>query len=80
MAVARKGKDQPLAEDIRLLGRLLGDTLREQESVAAYDLVERIRRTAVEFHRAKDPRAGTSLAATLRALDPDAVMTVGLVE
>ncbi len=76
MAATRSDKDQPLAEDIRLLGRMLGDTLREQESVAAYDLVERIRRTAVEFHRAKDPRSGASLATTLRALDPDAVMTV----
>ncbi|MBS0337833.1 MAG: phosphoenolpyruvate carboxylase, partial [Proteobacteria bacterium] len=76
MKKAAAGKDQPLAEDIRLLGRMLGDTLREQESVAAFDLVERIRRTAVEFHRGGDPRAGASLAATLRSLDPDAVMTV----
>ncbi len=74
--VPRDGKDQPLAEDIRRLGRILGDTLREQESVAAFELVERIRRTAVDFRRGGDPRAGTSLAATLRALDPDAVMTV----
>ena len=76
MKKAAAGKDQPLAEDIRLLGRILGDTLREQESVTAFDLVERIRRTAVEFHRGGDARAGASLAATLRALDPDAVMTV----
>ena len=40
---ARNGKDQPLAEDIRHLGRILGDTLREQESAAAFELVERIR-------------------------------------
>jgi phosphoenolpyruvate carboxylase len=73
---AGKGKDEPLSEDIRLLGRMLGDTLREQESEAAFELVERIRRTAVDFHRGGDPRAGTSLAATLRALEPDAVMTV----
>ena len=72
----RNGKDQPLSEDIRRLGRMLGDTLREQESVAAFDLVERIRQTAVDFHRGGDPRAGGSLAATLRSLDPDAVMTV----
>ena len=70
------GKDQPLSQDIRLLGRMLGDTLREQESGAAFELVERIRRTAVDFHRGGDARAGASLASTLRALDPDAVMTV----
>ena len=29
--LAELDKDQPLKEDIRLLGRLLGDTLREQE-------------------------------------------------
>ena len=75
-AVHRNGKDRPLAEDIRRLGRMLGDTLREQESVAAFELVERIRRTAVDFHRGGDPRAGASLSATLRSLDPDAVMTV----
>jgi phosphoenolpyruvate carboxylase len=75
-AAPRNGKDQPLAEDIRRLGRMLGDTLREQESLQAFELVERIRRTAVDFRRGGDPRAGASLAATLRALDPDAVMTV----
>ena len=69
-------KDQPLSEDIRLLGRMLGDTLREQESVASFKLVERIRRTAVEFRRGGNPRAGASLTATLRALDQNAVMTV----
>ena len=75
-ATPRNDKDKPLSEDIRLLGRILGDTLREQESDAAFDLVERIRRTAVDFRRSGDPRAGASLAATLRSLDPDAVMTV----
>lgn len=76
MASTRSGRDLPLSEDIRLLGRMLGDMLREQESHAAYELVERIRRTAVAFHRADDPKAGASLARILRALDPDAVMTV----
>ena len=32
---ATADKDQPLREDIRLLGRLLGDTLREQEGAGA---------------------------------------------
>ena len=33
-------KDLPLKEDIRLLGRLLGDTLREQEGDETFDLIE----------------------------------------
>lgn len=32
--------DLPIREDIRLLGRILGDTLYEQEGPAAFDLVE----------------------------------------
>ncbi len=43
--------DQPLREDIRLLGRLLGDTLREQEGDAVFELVESVRRAAVRFAR-----------------------------
>ncbi|MCW5744788.1 MAG: phosphoenolpyruvate carboxylase [Alphaproteobacteria bacterium] len=44
-------KDIPLRYDIRLLGRILGDTIRAQEGDAVFELVERIRRTAVQFHR-----------------------------
>ena len=39
----RSDKDQPLIDDIRLLGRILGDVIREQEGVAAYELVEQVR-------------------------------------
>jgi phosphoenolpyruvate carboxylase len=35
--------NRPLIEDIRLLGRILGDVLREQEGEEAYQLVERRR-------------------------------------
>jgi phosphoenolpyruvate carboxylase len=34
-------KDQPLRDDIRLLGRLLGEVIRDQEGREAYELVER---------------------------------------
>jgi phosphoenolpyruvate carboxylase len=44
-------KDRPLREDIRLLGRLLGDTLREQEGAGVFNLVESVRQTAVRFRR-----------------------------
>ncbi len=30
-------KDQPLIDDIRLLGRLLGDVIREQEGAEAFE-------------------------------------------
>ena len=44
-------KDLPLRDDIRLLGRILGDTVRQQEGDAVYDIVEAIRQNSVRFHR-----------------------------
>jgi phosphoenolpyruvate carboxylase len=43
------GKDRPLRDDIRLLGRILGDTVREQEGEAVFDTVERIRQTSIRY-------------------------------
>ena len=48
---------EPLRQDIRLLGRILGDTLRQQEGEAIFDLVEQVRQTAVRFARENDPAA-----------------------
>jgi phosphoenolpyruvate carboxylase len=46
-------KDHPLFEDIRFLGRLLGEVVREQDGDAAYGTVETIRRTAVALRRSQ---------------------------
>jgi phosphoenolpyruvate carboxylase len=69
-------KDRPLREDIRLLGRLLGDTLREQEGAGAFNLVENVRQTAVRFRRDGEPQARTELQSTLSALSLDATVSV----
>jgi phosphoenolpyruvate carboxylase len=61
-------KDAPLKEDIRLLGRLLGDVLREQEGEAVFDVVETIRQTAVRFRREDDAQAGAELTGLLKKL------------
>jgi phosphoenolpyruvate carboxylase len=58
-------KDLPLREDIRLLGRLLGEVLREQSGEDMYDLVETIRQTSVQFARDHDDQAGHQLAGLL---------------
>ncbi|PWC32786.1 phosphoenolpyruvate carboxylase [Azospirillum sp. TSO35-2] len=63
-------KDQPLREDIRLLGRILGDTVRSQEGEAVFDIVERIRQTSVRFHRDEDQGARRELEAILNSLSP----------
>ena len=46
--------DAPLREDIRLLGRILGDTVREQEGEEVFAIVERIRQKSIRFHRDDD--------------------------
>ncbi|ARP90985.1 phosphoenolpyruvate carboxylase [Bordetella genomosp. 9] len=56
---------QPLVEDIRLLGRLLGDVIREQEGEDAYKLVEQVRQLAVAFRRDDDTQADQDLKALL---------------
>jgi phosphoenolpyruvate carboxylase len=61
-------KDAPLKEDIRLLGRLLGTVLREQEGDAVYQVVETIRQTAVRFRRESDPRSSAELDKLLKKL------------
>ena len=48
------GKDQPLKDDIRLLGRILGDVIRDQDGDAAFDLVEQVRKLSVAFRRHAD--------------------------
>jgi phosphoenolpyruvate carboxylase len=69
-------KDLPLKEDIRLLGRLLGETLREQEGEECFQLIENIRQTAVRFRRAGEEQARAELEATLSDLTHDATMSV----
>ena len=69
-------KDLPLREDIRLLGRLLGETLREQEGEEAFNRIEHIRQTAVRFRRDGDLQARVQLEATLRNLSHDATVSV----
>ena len=61
-------KDLPLRDDIRLLGRILGDTVRAQEGEAVFDLVERIRQTSIRFHRDEDEAARAELEAMLNGL------------
>jgi phosphoenolpyruvate carboxylase len=61
-------KDFPLRDDIRLLGRLLGDTIREQEGEAVFEIVERIRQTSIRFHRDEDEAARRELETILNSL------------
>jgi phosphoenolpyruvate carboxylase len=69
-------KDQALREDIRLLGRLLGDTVRAQEGESVFGTVERIRQTSIRFHRDEDNTARREREATLDALSPGSTIQI----
>jgi phosphoenolpyruvate carboxylase len=61
-------EDARLRTDIRLLGRILGDTVRDQEGADVFDLVERIRQTSIRFHRDNDRPARRELEIILDSM------------
>ncbi|HSV53232.1 MAG TPA: phosphoenolpyruvate carboxylase [Burkholderiaceae bacterium] len=75
---SRRAKDneRPLVEDIRLLGRILGDVIREQEGVEAFELVEQIRKHSVAFRRDADHEADRALKKLLKGLSGDQTVSV----
>jgi phosphoenolpyruvate carboxylase len=77
-ALPKRNKDneRPLVEDIRLLGRILGDEIREQEGAAAFELIEKIRTLSVAFRRDADHEADKALKKLLKSLSGDQTVSV----
>lgn len=71
-----RDNERPLVEDIRLLGRILGDVIREQEGVAAYELIEQVRKLSVAFRRDADQAADKALKKLLKGLSGDQTVSV----
>ncbi|ORX07984.1 phosphoenolpyruvate carboxylase [Mycolicibacillus trivialis] len=65
---------EPLRADIRLLGAILGDTIREQHGDEVFDLVERARVESFRVRRSEIDRA--DLAAMFAGLDTAAAIPV----
>jgi phosphoenolpyruvate carboxylase len=53
-------KEAPLRRDVRSLGTLLGEVLREQAGEPLYDAVEALRRTAIARREAETPQNGVA--------------------
>ena len=68
--------DAPLQKDIRLLGQILGDTVREHEGDDAFEIVEAVRRLSVAYQRNTDEAAGRNLDTLLKRLSPRETLTV----
>ncbi|MDR7375561.1 phosphoenolpyruvate carboxylase [Rhodoferax ferrireducens] len=71
-----KDNERPLVEDIRLLGRILGDVIREQEGAPAFELVEQVRKLSVAFRRDADTDADKALKKLLKGLTGDQTVSV----
>lgn len=71
-----ESRDEPLIEDIRFLGQILGDTVREQEGAATYELIEQIRRLSVSVGREGGADVSAQLDALLRSLSPEQAVSV----
>lgn len=69
-------KNRPLVDDIRLLGRILGDVIREQEGKAAFELVERVRQLSVAYRLKSDAQAGRALDRLLKNISGDQTVSV----
>ena len=74
---AAPDQDAPLRDDIRLLGRLLGDTIKAQEGAPVFDVIEAIRQLAVRFRRDNDAEARKQLEQALNRLSRDQTLLVG---
>jgi phosphoenolpyruvate carboxylase len=60
-------KEAPLRRDVRSLGMLLGEVLREQAGDSLYDSVETLRRTAIARREAETQQNGVADAASVPA-------------
>ncbi len=69
-------EEQPLVDDIRLLGRLLGEVIHAHEGKKAFDLIERIRKLSVTFRHHDDDAADRLLKGTLRKLSDEQAVSV----
>jgi phosphoenolpyruvate carboxylase len=76
IAVLDIDKDAPLRENIRLLGRLLGETVRDQEGEKTFNLIETIRQTSVRFHKADDKSARAELESILDSMSPESSLHI----
>lgn len=65
-----------LRQDIRLLGKTLGEVIRDCDGRAIYETIEKLRRAAVKFRREGDATQGPVLERSIRRLGDEQVNSV----
>jgi phosphoenolpyruvate carboxylase len=74
--IGSAGARDPLALEVRLLGALLGQVITEQAGQEIFELVERLRRAAIDLRRGDDPALRGRVEAELDGLDLGAAEAV----
>ena len=72
----RTSNEQPLIDDIRLLGRLLGEVIKEQEGDQTFLMVEKVRRLSVAYRRSAKPADNKALKTLLSSLSAEETVRV----
>ena len=68
--------DAQVRDDIRLLGHLLGDTIKAREGSETFEAIETVRQLAIRASRDNDSAARKKLAALLNRLSRDRAVSV----
>src|SRR5512147_1265057 len=72
----RADPDRRLRADVRRVGQVLGQVIREQEGRSLYALVERVRVTAIALRHGAEPGEERKLRRLLAQLDLDEIVAV----
>jgi len=76
MSLVLKNLETGLKDNIRYLGRVLGEVITAKEGIAVFDVIENIRKTAVSFHKHSDKEAAIQLEQLLKQLTVDQTICV----
>lgn len=74
--LSQEDKLKPLRDDVKFLGRLLGEVLIEQEGRGIFDLEEEIRKTSIQLRKQFDDDAERDLLALIQRLDPQRAIKI----
>ena len=76
MSTAQHDYEKGLKENIRYLGRVLGEVITAKDGKATFDIIENIRKAAVKYHRDGEQETAELLDKMLKGLSPDQTISV----
>jgi phosphoenolpyruvate carboxylase len=76
LSTTNADKDRPLINDIRYLGRVLGQVIQTHEGKDTFDLIENIRQLSVTYRRQSNPDVDKALKKLLKSLSNDQAVSV----